>query len=105
MRTETCTMRVKETQGTLDRLTGEVSTRQEVADGEDLPSALATLTDLQSKLEAIPKPETEVNEADRLEADRLVRDTADQRDQLQSELQKAEGALQQVGGHAIQEKF
>ena len=105
MSTKTCTMRAEEAQGTLDRLTGEVSTRQEVADREDLPAALATLAGLQSKLEASPKPETEVAEADRLEADRLVRDTADQRDQLQSELQKAEGALQQVGGHAIQEKL
>ena len=105
MSTKKWTMQAEEAQGTLDRLTGEVSTRQEVADREDLPAALATLAGLQSKLEAIPKQETEVAEADRLEADRLVRDTADQRDQLQSELQKAEGALQQVGGHAIQEKL
>ena len=103
--TKQWTTQAEEAQGTLDRLTGEVSTRQEVADGEDLPAALALLAGLQSKLEAIPKPETEVAEADRIEADGLVGDTTDQRDQLQSELQKAEGALQQVGGHSIQEKL
>ena len=103
--TKQWTTQAAEAQGTLDRLTGEVSARQEAADREDLPAAVASLAGLRSKLEAIPKPETEVADADRIDADGLVRDTTDQRDQLQSELQKAEGALQQVGGHSIQEKL
>ena len=103
--TKQWTTQAEEAQGTLDRLTGEASTRQEVVDREDLPAAFAILAGLQSKWEALPKPETEVADADRIEADGLVREATDQRDQLQSELQKAEGALQQVGGHSIQEKL
>ena len=105
LRTKEVTTEADEAQGTLDRLTGEVSARQEPVDREDLPAAVATLAELQSKLEALPKPETEVAGADRTEADGLVREATDQRDELQSELQKAEGALQQVGGHSIQEKL
>ena len=95
----------EEAQGTLDRLNGEASIRQEVVHREDFPAALAILAGLQSKWEALPKPETEVTDADRIEADGLIREATDQRDQLQSELQKAEGGLQQVGGHSIQEKL
>ena len=56
-------------------------------------------------MEALPRPETDVTDAQRTEGDRLVKEATDQRDGVQAELQKAEGALQQVGGHAIQEKL
>ena len=105
LKTKEVTTQAEQAQGTVDRLTGQVSTRQELVDREDLPAALATLVGLQSKLEALPKPETEVADADRTEANGLVRAATDQRDELQSEFQKAEGALQQVGGHSIQEKL
>ena len=105
LRTKEVTTQAEQAQGTLDRLTGQVSTRQELVDREDLPAGLSALGELQSKLEALPKPETEVADADRTEADGLVREATDQRDELRSELQKAEGALLQVGGHSIQEKL
>ena len=99
------TTQAEEAQGALDRLTGEVSARQEAVDREDLPAAEAALTDLQGTLDALPTPDTEVADADRTEADGLVREATDHRNDLQSKLQKAEGALQQVGGHSIQEKL
>ena len=105
LRTKEATTEADEAQGTLDRLTGEVSARQEPVDREDLSAAVAALGAFQSKLETLPKPETEVADADRTETDGLVRAATDRRDERQSELQKAEGALQQVGGHSIQEKL
>ena len=89
----------------LDRLTGEVATRRELAAGKDLQAAQAAFTELQSRLEALPGSETDVTDAQRTEGDELVKEVTDQRDGVQAELQKAEGALQQVGGHAIQEKL
>ena len=97
------TTQVEEAQGSLN--SGEVSTRQESVDREDLPAAVSALGELQSKLEALPTLETEATDARRTEAGGLVRKAKAQRDEHQSELQKAEGALQQVGGHSIQEKL
>ena len=56
-------------------------------------------------MEALPRPETDVTDAQRAEGDALVKEATDHRDGVQAELQKAEGALQQVGSHAIQEKL
>ena len=105
LRTKEVTTEAEDAQRDLDKLTGEVSTRQELADREDLQAALAALAELESRLDTLPKPETDVTDAQRPEAGGLVREAKDQRDELQSELQKAEGALQQVGGHYIQEKL
>ena len=105
LRTKDVTTEAEDAQRDLDKLTGEVSTRQELADREDLQAALAALAELESRLDTLPKPETDVTDAQRPEADGLVREAKGQRDELQSELQKAEGALQQVGGHYIQEKL
>ena len=105
LKTKEMTTQVEEAQGSLNRQTGEVSTRQELVDREDLPAAVSALGELQSKLEALPTPETEATDARRTEAGGLVREAKAQRDEHQSELQKAEGALQQVGGHSIQEKL
>ncbi len=99
------TTRLEEARGSLERLRGEVTTRQELVDRENLPAALAALGQLQARLAALPTPDANVTDADRTEADGLVQAATDQRDELQSALQKAEGALQQVGGHAIQEKL
>ena len=103
LKTKEMTTQVEEAQGSLN--SGEVSTRQESVDREDLPAAVSALGELQSKLEALPTLETEATDARRTEAGGLVRKAQEQRDEHQSELQKAEGALQQVGGHSIQEKL
>ena len=99
------TAQSKDAQRDLDRLTGELATRRELAAGEDLRAAQAVFAELQSKLEALPRPETDVTDAQRTEGDGLVKAATDHRDGVQAELQKAEGALQQVGGHAIHEKL
>jgi len=103
--TATLTTQTEDAQRDLDRLTGEVATRRELAAGEDLQAAQAVFAELQSRLEALPRPETDVTDAQRTEGDALVKAATDQRDGVQAELQKAEGALQQVGGHAVQEKL
>ena len=99
------TAQAEDAQRDLDRLTGEVATRRELAAGEDLQAAQAVFAELQSRLEGLPRPETDVTDAQRTEGDGLVKEAMDQRDGVQAELQKAEGALQQVGGHAVQEKL
>ena len=86
LRTRDGTTEADEAQGTLDRLTGEVSARQEPVDREDLPAAVSAVGALQRTLEARPKPETDVADADRTEADGLVRAATDRRDERQSEL-------------------
>ena len=99
------TAQAEDAQRDLDRLTGEVATRRELAAGEDLQAARAVFAELQNRVEALPRPETDVTDAQRAEGDALVKEATDHRDGVQAELQKAEGALQQVGGHAIQEKL
>ena len=99
------TTQAEDAQRDLDRLTGELATRRELVAGEDLPRAQAAFTGLQNRLEALPRPETDITDAQRTEGDRLVKEATDRRDGVQAELQKAEGALQQVGGPAIREKL
>ena len=103
--TATLTTQTEDAQRDLDRLTGELATRRELAAGEDLQAARAAFSELQSSLEPLPRSETDVTDAQRTEGDALVKAATDQRDGVQAELQKAEGALQQVGGHAVQEKL
>ena len=87
LKTKEMTTQVEEAQGSLN--SGEVSTRQESVDREDLPAAVSALGELQSKLEALPTLETEATDARRTEAGGLVRKAQEQRDEHQSELQKA----------------
>ena len=101
----TLTAQAEDAQRDLDRRTGEVATRRELATGEDLQAAQAAFTELQSRLEGLPRPETDVTGAQRTEGDARVEEATAQHDGVQAELQKAEGALQQVGGHAVQEKL
>ena len=100
----TLNAQAEDAQRDLDRLTGEVATRRELADGEDLKTAQVVFAELQNRVEALPRPETDVTDAQRAEGDALVKEATDHRDGVQAELQKAEGALQQVGGH-VQEKL
>ena len=99
------TTQAEDAQRDLDRLTGEVATRRELVDAENLQGAQAAFTELQHRLEALPSPGTDVTDAQRTEGDGLVQDATDQCDGVQADVQKAEGALQQVGGHSIQERL
>ena len=99
------TTQAEDAQRDLDRLTGEVATRRELVDAEDLQGAQAALTELQHRLGTLPSPGTDVTDAQRIEGDGLVQDATAQCDGVQADVQKAEGALQQVGGHSIQERL
>ena len=99
------TAQAEDAQRDLDRLTGDVSLRRELVDAEDLQGAKAAFTELQHRLETLPSPGTDVTDAQRTEGDGLVQDATDQCDGVQADVQKAEGALQQVGGHSIQERL
>ena len=99
------TTQAEDAQRDLDRLTGKVATRRELVDAEDLQGAQVAFTELQHRLEALPSPGTDVTDEQRTEGDGLVQDATDQCDGVQADVQKAEGALQQVGGHSIQERL
>ena len=99
------TTQAEDAQRDLDRLTGEVTTRRELVDAEDLQGVQAAFTELQHRLKLLSSPGTDVTDAQRTEGDGLVQDATDQSDGVQADVQKAEGALQQVGGHSIQERL
>ena len=100
-----CRKRVAEAQQSRDRLAGEVKTRTALIEREDLSAAQEALHAVVTKLEQLPVPETEVVESDRTQAEETVRRWTDECEAERAELQKAEGALQQVGGHYIQEQL
>ena len=97
--------RAEGAQGIRDRLTGELETRRELAEREDFGAATTAVQQLQTSLKALPVPDTDVTDAQRSEMDALVLMATTKSDGLRAELQKAEGALEQVGGHYIQERL
>ena len=88
-----------------DRLTGRVDERAALVQREDLAAAHAHIEALRAKFTELPVPEMEVSEPDREQAGEAVRFFADECNAGHAELQKAEGALQQVGGHSVQEQL
>ncbi len=88
-----------------DRLTGRVDERAALVQREDLAAARAHLEALRARFAELPVPEKGVTERDRERAEEAVRLLADECNARQAELQKAEGALQQVGGHSVQEQL
>ena len=100
-----CRKRVAEAQRSRDGLAGEVKTRKALVEREDLSAAQQALDAVVTKLEQLPVPETEVTESDRTQAEEAVRRWTDECEAERAELQKAEGALQQVGGHYVQEQL
>ena len=88
-----------------DRLTGRVDERAALVQREDLAAARAHLEALRARFAELPVPEKGVTERDRERAEEAVRLLADECNARQAELQKAEGALQQVGGHSAQEQL
>ena len=100
-----CRKRVVEAQQSRDGLAGEVKTRKSLVEREDLSAAQEALNAVVTKLEQLLVPETEVTESDRTQAEEAVRRWTDECEAARAELQQAEGALQQVGGHYIQEQL
>ena len=85
-----------------DRLTGRVDERAALVRREDLAAAHAHLEALRTKLAELPVPEMEVAELDREQAGEAIRLLTEECNARQAALQKAEGALQQVGGDSAQ---
>ena len=100
-----CRKQVTEAQRSRDGLAGEVKTRKALVERENLSAAQVALDSAVAKFEQLPVSETEVTESDRAQAEEAVRRWSDQCEAERAELQKAEGALQQVGGHYIREQL
>ena len=88
-----------------DRLTGRVDERAALVQREDLAAARAHLEALRARFAELPVPERGVIERDREQAGEAVRLLTEECNARQAELQKAEGALQQVGGHSVLEQL
>ena len=97
--------RAEAAQGNRDRLTGETATRRELAEREDLDAATAALEQLQQRLASLPESDLDVTDAQRADMGELVGEALAKRDEFRAELQKAEGALEQVGGHYVQDRL
>ena len=88
-----------------DRLAGRVEERAALVQREDLAAARAQLEALHAKFAELPVPEMESTEQEREQAGEAVRILTEECNVGHAELQKAEGALQQVGGHSVQEQL
>ena len=88
-----------------DRLAGRVDERAALVQREDLAAARAQVQALQAKFVELPVPEREVTEQDCQQAGQAVQRSSEECNAGHAELQQAEGALQQVGGHSVQEQL
>ena len=104
-RSTRCRETVESAREARDRLTGRVDERAALVQREDLAAAHAHLEALRARFAELPVPEVGVSERDRERAGEAVRLLADECHAGQAELQKAEGALQQVGGHSVEEQL
>ena len=104
-RSTECSGMVASAREARDRLAGRVEERVALLQREDLAAAHANVEALQARFEELPVPALEVTERDREQAVEAVRLSTDERNARHAELQQAEGALQQVGGHSVQEQL
>ena len=88
-----------------DRLAGRVDERAALVQREDLAAARAQVQVLQAKFVELPEPEREVTEQDCQQAGQAVQRSTEECNAGHAELQQAEGALQQVGGHSVQDQL
>ena len=88
-----------------DRLAGRVDERAALVQREDLAAAHAHVEALHARFAELPVPEMEVTNPTREQAMETVRLRTEERNVRHADLQKAEGALQQVGGHSVQEQL
>ena len=104
-RSTECRKTVESAREARDRLAGRVDERAALAQREDPAAAHAHLEALRAKFAALPVPEMKVTERDREQAVEAIRLLTEECNAGHAELQKAEGALQQVGGHSVQEQL
>ena len=104
-RSTKCRESVESAREARDRLAGRVDERAALAQREDPAAAHAHIEALHAKFAELPVPEMEVTERDREQAVEAVRLLTEECNAGHAELQKAEGALQQVGGHSVQEQL
>ena len=104
-RSTKCRESVESARQARDRLAGRVDERTALVQREDLGAAHAHIEALHAKFAELPVPEIDVTERDREQAVDAVRLLAEECNAGHAELQKAEGALQQVGGHSAQEQL
>ncbi len=104
-RSSNCSETVESAREKRDRLAGTVDERAAAVRREDLAAARAHLQALRASLAQLPVPEMEVTEQEREQAVDAVRRLTEECGGADAELQKAEGALQQVGGHTVQEQL
>ena len=104
-RSTECRESVQSAREARDRLAGRVDERAALVQREDPAAAHAHIEALHAKFAELPVPEMEVTERDREQAVEAVRLLTEECNAGHAELQKAEGALQQVGGHSVQEQL
>ena len=104
-RSTNCSERVESAREKRDRLAGTVDERAAAVRREDLAAARAHLQALRAGFAQLPVPEMEVTAQEREQAVDAVRRFTEECGGADAELQKAEGALQQVGGHTVQEQL
>ena len=104
-RSTRCSESVQSAREARDRLAGRVDERAALVQREDPAAAHAHLEALHAKFAELPVPEMEVTERDREQAVEAVRLSTEECNAGHAALQQAEGALQQVGGHSVQEQL
>jgi len=104
-RSAECRKTVESARKAHDRLAGRVDERASLVQREDLAAARAQVQALQAKFVELPIPEMEVTEQDCEQAGQAVQRSTKECNAGHAELQQAEGALQQVGGHSAQEQL
>ena len=104
-RSTKCRESVQSAREARDRLAGRVDERAALVQREDPAAAHAHLEALHAKFAELPVPEMEVTERDREQAGEAVGLSTEECNAGHAALQQAEGALQQVGGHSVQEQL
>ena len=104
-RSTKCRESVQSAREARDRLAGRVDERAALVQREDPAAAHAHLEALHARFAELPVPEMEVTERDREQAGEAVGLSTEECNAGHAALQQAEGALQQVGGHSVQEQL
>ena len=104
-RSTKCRKTVESAREARDRLAGRVEERAALAHREDPAAAHAHIEALHARFAELPVPEMEVTERDREQAVKAVGLSTEECNAGHAALQQAEGALQQVGGHSVQEQL
>jgi len=102
---------LRETNGEIDfareaiaELDGEMRARVDAFSKEDPAAAAARVVDCQAELDALPEPEQDVEPEEVRAAEQQVAAAADAVEGVKHAVDKAEGAIEQVGGDYIEEQ-